>query len=136
MARQLHQHIVGLHRPRLVVEDLFGPGPHVFTIVKVGRFGHLVGAKNAGLDAEQIVWIADVCVQIFGHLLEGGEQVRKDAGVGSRDWLVRLHQIELHLTGVSVNDHLDRIADIVETGPQRPRPRLARLAVGKRPLTV
>ena len=69
--------------------------------------------------------------QIVRHLVEGGEEVGEDAGIRGGNRFVRLDNIKVHVAGVGVDYHFDRIANVVEAGRKGPCPDVGRLAVGE-----
>ena len=75
--------------------------------------GQVVAAVDGGLDGEDVRRVAQVRLELAGHLRQRHEHVGEGRRVRLQDRVVRVGVVEGHLPRVGVDDHLDRVAHVV-----------------------
>ena len=73
-----------------------------------------------GLDAEKILRITQVLLQIGRELTQVLENPRKRTPINRQHGIVGIHDIEENRAVVHVHDHLHGIADVVQSSLPRP----------------
>ena len=76
----------------------------------------MIGAVRGGLDAQEVRRVAKVSADGLGHRTQGQEHLGEGRAVDLQDGVTGVDVIELHRSGVGVDDHFHRIAHVVEVG--------------------
>ena len=91
-----------------------GHVPVVVALVEAARLLDVVAGPHVGLHPEQVLGVAEVVLQVVGHVLEVGEQVGEGVAVGLDDRVVDRHHVEVDGAVVGVDHRLHRVAHVVE----------------------
>ena len=91
----------------------------------------MVGGVHPGLDREEALRIAEVGLEVDGHLLQRLQQSGERAGVGAHEGIARIGDVELDGAIVGVDRRLDGVAQIVAHS-RHARGLGIRIAIGRR----
>ena len=99
-----------------------GDPPGVVLVEEVVGIVEVVAAIGRGLDPEQVLGVAQVGLQLVGHVVVA-EQVGEGIPVGVDDRIVLVHHVERDRAVVGVDRGLHRVAHVVEAVVQAARRR-------------
>ena len=83
--------------------------------------GDVIAQVHFRLDREQTVGVADVGLELRGHLVKVQEQFREGSAVHLQQRIVGVHDIDGHLATEGIDHRLDAIADVIETAARKCR---------------
>ena len=120
-AWQLGHHVIRLQLDLPVAIEFARHLPSILPIVEGRGIGHVVRAVHFRLDGKQILGVADVALEVRGHLAALAKQTREHVLVRLDDRIVGSKDVERHRPVIGVDHGLDRIAQViaaVETGSE------------------
>ena len=132
LARKWEDDVVRLHPLRLPFQvDLFGDGPQIFLVVEDLYVIHVVGQILARLDLEEILGIADVGLQVLGHLRKRLEKAGEGLRIALNNGVVLGDEVEVDRTVIRIYRHLGRVANVIDPGRYGVAAHCGGLAVGE-----
>ena len=112
--RGFHHGVVRKHLLLSTCVHLLRYRPEIFLIIKYLRVGHVVDPVHGGLNGKKVTRISDMIPQGSGHFGDGTEKGREYILIGLYQRILFIRDIKLRLARIRVNDHLDRIPNIVD----------------------
>ena len=113
LARQRHQHEVGLHDLRGLLTlgvhpDLGGDAPEILAVVEHPRIGHMVQTVDCRLDLQHQLRVSDVLPERWRHLGGVLEEAREQVSVRRDDRIRTVEHVERRRAVVRVDDRSSR----------------------------
>ena len=128
---ELHDDVVGRHRPGVAKELLKRNIPLVRLVVELVGVLHMILEVHLRLNGEEVFRVAEVVLKERRHGIQWLEQAREDLLVRPDQRVIRVGNVEVQGAVVRVHNHLHTVAYVVEGAPERRRVRiLVRNGVG------
>ncbi len=114
-ARKCHRDVIRLHLLFAFFKQFGGEYPFVFFIVEDAHVGHVVGGVLCHLAHEQARRVAQMALQVGGHLIERMEQVGEGGGVGLDDGVFFVGKVVGHIARVRIDGDFDGVTNVIKT---------------------